>query len=174
MISNDSFLVKPLFALAPPHVLEWALNELKGTKRINRVNQAAMGLGKGGHFDSLKSLCKESDVNMSSALTGAASGGHLHILKFWKDLLTDGTLLQYTSDAAAKYGHLKTLKWLSKISTYFYEQTCDSAAKGGKIAILKWLNKEFGISEDSWCFASEYAAFGGHFELLKWIEKKVL
>ena len=129
-------------------------------------------------MDHLKALYEayKDTLILPEIIEDAASGGHLHILKWWKLNLCTVELYEVCR-RAAKNGYLKLLKWCFKNEQSFKSRFDDKsvlecAAKRGNKDVIKWLNKKLPLSESSWCKASEYAIQGGQIELLKWITEK--
>ena len=67
--------------------------------------------------------------------------------------------------AAARGGHLGTLKWLRGNICPWNEDSCSWAAKGGHLETLAWLRANGCPWTREVC---SWAAEGGHLEVLKW------
>ena len=99
----------------------------------------------------------------STICAAAARGGHLETLKF---LRANGC--EWDSDtcsSAARGGHLEVLKYLRANGCEWDEQTCCSAARGGHLEVLKCLRANGCEWDEETCSS---AAFGGHLEVLQW------
>ena len=66
--------------------------------------------------------------------------------------------------AAARGGHLETLKWLRSNGCEWKEETCSSAALEGHLEVLKWARANGCEWNEATCSS---AALGGHFDILK-------
>jgi hypothetical protein len=73
-------------------------------------------------------------------------------------------------EAAARHGHLSTLKWLHARQVIIHKGVCEVAAAGGYLEVLKWaLDNGAECCLGKVCY---HAADGGHLEVLKWAHSK--
>ena len=93
----------------------------------------------------------------------AARGGHLETLKWLRTNAYEWK--SETCSSAAHGGHLEVLKWARANGCEWDGRTCSSAARGGHLEVLKWARAN-GCEWD-WRTCSS-AAHGGHLEVLKW------
>lgn len=81
---------------------------------------------------------------------------------------------------AAKHGHLHVLKWLKELYQLSVFDTCSepcnafvSACENGHLHVARWLAKEFAFTKedflDNHACAINYACAGGHMHVLRWL-----
>jgi hypothetical protein len=105
-------------------------------------------------------------INNKSTCDGAASGGHLKVLKWARKNGYDWDV--YTCSCAAEFGHLEILKWARENGCCWNERTCSQAALNGHLDVLKWA-RENRCPWDKW--TCHNAALNGHLKVLKWAKK---
>ncbi|CAM9579349.1 unnamed protein product [Chrysoparadoxa australica] len=98
--------------------------------------------------------------------TEAASGGHLHVLKWLRKGDDPCPWNADTAAAAARGSHLPVLQWLRKGDDPCHWNT-DTAASGGHLRVLEWL-----VRREDPCPAGERlmhsTACWGHLHVMKW------
>jgi hypothetical protein len=100
--------------------------------------------------------------------TGAAAGGHLHIMKQCQPLDL-AVFLRSDVMYAAEGGHLHVIQWmvaqgyveLEKFNVMYY------ALNGGHVPLVSWLHEYLGVHHSPLACAT--AALAGHLELLQWL-----
>ncbi|OQR90251.1 hypothetical protein THRCLA_09393, partial [Thraustotheca clavata] len=128
----------------------------------------------GGYEDLVRWLVlNRSDGCTSEALSNAAAGGHLNILKFINEEYQDIPIPAGSYHEAAENGHVNVLKWLpwNFVKNDENGPSClmDSAAKNGHIKVAEFLEKINAVESMK---AMDYAAEGGHLEMLKWLHER--
>ena len=122
-----------------------------------------------GDLAILQSLYAKGSLKISSPLLDAAAEyGHLHIIQWLSSKRCCPRLDTFVSGAAAKGGHLDVLMWLKANGCPCDEWTCGCAAQEGHLTILKWLRENGCLLNES-VYAS--AAFGGHIDILVWLRE---
>ncbi|EGZ24389.1 hypothetical protein PHYSODRAFT_487528 [Phytophthora sojae] len=101
------------------------------------------------------------------AMNGAASNGHLGMVKWLDEDRDDGC----TGDAmnrAAWNGHLEVVKWLHEHRTEgCTQQAMNMAAKGGHLEIVQFLHEQ--RREGCTYNAMDWAAHENHLEIVQWL-----
>ena len=116
---------------------------------------------------------------VSRALEGACSGGHIHVLEvlaqdFQREFLTevrDYTLYSpcWWAQAAAGSGHVHVFQWLKQHGmrmTQVFRNCYSSAASNGHVPVMQWLDSN-GIGPDGWDMRA--ALLSGRTEAAAWL-----
>ncbi|KAE8993875.1 hypothetical protein PF011_g16960 [Phytophthora fragariae] len=97
----------------------------------------------------------------------AASGGHLHVLKWLRGNIFSSSPSASMDDAAAN-GHFEVLKWMQANGGYATSAAMNKAAGNGHLEIVKWLHKT--RAEGCTTAAMDAAAANGHVEIVQWLQ----
>ena len=111
----------------------------------------------------LKILLNHNPIYGKYITYGAASNGHLDVLKWARENGCKWNSL--TCAYAAENGHLNVLKWARENGCEWDSSTCKCAAQNGNLDVLKWA-RENGCKWDSW--TCKFADGNGHLDVLKW------
>ena len=175
-------MVKPLFELGKPDVLEWAFPLLTGKPR-HIIRDAAMGLAKGGHLTYLESLHNHKlFFQLFPLLPPAASEGHIHILEwlndnnYWLENKVNTQAMAVACRLAAKNGHKDVILWFHYHTHIDTATAFLGAAEGGQLPLLEWLflNTDVIFVRYTKAEMSKAAAKGNQLHILKWLESKGL
>lgn len=148
--------------------------------RQNKVSWSHFHLrsmARNGHFKVLRLLKQHARRFGIAICNGAAEGGHLDILQWGRQAVTDQRAKwsgRTVCNLAARNGHFELLKW-ARLSTggnaqWDAETVCSEAAAGGHLDILQWLLSAEGGNAD-WedgISACTSAAENGRLEVLQW------
>ena len=128
----------------------------------NKLN-VTYGAASGGHLNLLKWALKNGCSWDSATCAHAAINGHLEVLKWAHENGCDWNT--NTCSDAALNGHLDLLKWARENGCEWDTDTCSNAALNGHLDVLKWL-RENGCEWN--IYTCHHAALNGHLETLKW------
>ncbi|TYZ52111.1 hypothetical protein PybrP1_003934, partial [[Pythium] brassicae (nom. inval.)] len=95
-----------------------------------------------GHLDIIKWIHENmpKDASTPDAMNGAASGGHLEVVQWLHENRREGCTT-HAMNNAAKNDHLKVLQWLQdNRSEGCTTQAMDGAAQNGHLEIVQWLH----------------------------------
>ena len=153
-------------------ILKWLMEE-KGWE----PNKHTGLVGFGGSVKVLEHLLERGyEFNVETS-HGAASGGHLEVLKWLRAQDPPCPWNVHTCGFAAEGGHLEVLKWARSQDPpcHWDEWTCVRAVSVGQLKVLKWLRAEeppcpWSRSE---CrrLASDDTGFD-HQHIVKWIDQR--
>jgi hypothetical protein len=149
-------------------VIEWS-SEIPSRVQYpgNTQKEATRGAATGGHLELLKYLREKGYEWDESTCAYAASEGHVHVLEY---LRTNGC--PWSSHLclhfAAAGNHLDTLKWLREHGCPWDSNLTAVAAENGHFEMLKWLH-EHGCPWDEDTLSS--AVVNGRLDMIKWLRE---
>jgi len=119
---------------------------------------------------------RRSNMFGDDPITIAAENGHLELLKYFKNLVSEGSLPGLFGDncfkLAAEQGHLETVKWLFENNPSICKNNDNCfiyAVRSGNLELVKFLNdNKFTVNEYSErCL--EIASTKGYIDILDWL-----
>jgi len=132
---------------------------------------------RGGHVDLVAMLIKfHCPFDVDDMATTACYHGQVNLLVWLSTWHNVPWRTEYTQ-AAARYGHLETLKFLRSASSLsrppcpWTSWTVTNAAVGGHLAVIEWATAN-GARMRSHAMVA--AAENGHFELVRWMRERNL
>ncbi|OWY97148.1 hypothetical protein PHMEG_00032396, partial [Phytophthora megakarya] len=132
---------------------------------------AAMdGAASNGHLEVVKWLHESRAEGCTKhAMDGAATGGHLEVLKWLQQHRLEGCSAT-AMDGAARNGHLDVIKWLHTNTTAgCTTKAMDDAATYGYLDVVKWLHSN--LDEGCTVAAMDGAASNGYWDIVKWLHR---
>ena len=144
------------------------LNLLKHQQRSHRFTiQDADAAATGGHLHVLQWLRQVHGVTCSFIGANlAASNGHVHVLR-WCESKCQLRADTYGANLAATNGHVDALEWLADRFIVCDERGVNNAARYGHVHVLQWARSTLGL--ECTCEGLEAAVQHGQLETVKWL-----
>jgi len=127
-------------------------------------------LASGGHLKCLIWAHQQGClIEKDNAIEGAASGGHIHVIRWLRSPVVGCDWTPKLCSIAAMNGHLTLLKWLKQEHCPWSENMFSAAARKGHVQVLDWLQQEALDIDDELCST---AAEHDQIHVLQWMSDR--